>query len=152
MSMNTTPIDTVTWVAAFDGGKALIWRNEGFDDQPNLKLVEAFDTENPLDHDQGSDKPGRFPDPQHGRSAVSETDLHAQTKMRFIDDVVDRLNKACADGKFDRLVVMAPDRALGEARTRFSDALSGRLIEAPVDVVHEPVDRIERRLVDLLKG
>ncbi|MBO6765524.1 host attachment family protein [Maricaulis sp.] len=143
-------IDTVTWLAAFDGGKALIWRNEGFDDQPNLKLVETLGIDNPPDRDQGEDRPGRFPDPAHGRSAVSETDFHQQAKERFVDEVVEYLNKACAEKKFDRLVVMAPDKALGEARSQFSDDLAECLIEEPVDVINEPVDKIEKRLAGLL--
>jgi protein required for attachment to host cells len=150
--MTRTPIDAVTWVAAFDGGKALIWRNEGFDDQPNLKLVEELGTENPPDHDQGEDKPGRFPDPTHGRSSVSQTDYHQLTKERFIDEVVAHLNAACAGKKFDRLVVMAPDRALGEARKQFSDTLAEIVVEDAVDVVHEPVDKIEKRVVAVLTG
>ncbi|MEA1940757.1 MAG: host attachment family protein [Pseudomonadota bacterium] len=150
--MTRTPIDAVTWVAAFDGGKALIWRNEGFDDQPNLKLVEELGTENPPDRDQGEDRPGRFPDPTHGRSSVGQTDYHQLTKERFIDEVVAHLNKACAGNKFDRLVVMAPDRALGEARKQFSDALAEVVIEDAVDVVHEPVDKIEKRFVAVLTG
>lgn len=148
--MTKAPIDAVTWVAAFDGGKALIWHNEGFDDQPNLKLVETLGIENPPDHDQGEDKPGRFPDPAHGRSSVSQTDYHQLTKERFIDEVVEHLNKACAQKKFDRLVVMAPDKALGEARKEFSDALAEIVIEDAVDVVHEPVDKIEKRVVAAL--
>lgn len=150
--MKKTPIDAVTWIAAFDGGKALIWRNEGFDDQPNLKLVETLGTENPPDHDQGEDKPGRFPDPTHGRSAVGQTDYHQLTKERFVDEVVEHLNAACAGDKFDRLVVMAPARALGEARTQFSDALAARVVEDAVDVVHEPVDKIEKRFIEAVKG
>lgn len=150
--MAKLPIDAVTWVAAFDGGKALIWRNEGFDDQPNLKLVESLGTDNPPDRDQGEDRPGRFPDPTHGRSAVGQTDFHEQTKARFVDEVVEHLNAACADDRFDRLIVMAPDKALGEARTQFSEALAACLIEDAVDVVHEPVDKIEKRVVEVLKG
>ena len=89
---------------------------------------------------------------RHGRSAVSETDFHQQAKARFVDDVVEYLNKACAEKKFDRLVVMAPARALGEARSQFSDALAECLIEDPVDVTNEPVDKIEKRLAGLLTG
>lgn len=144
------PIDAVTWVAAFDGGKAVIWRNEGFDDQPNLKMVETLEIENPPDREQGVDRPGRMPDPKLGRSAMSETDFHKQAKERFVERIVDRLNEAATDKAFDRILLMAPAAALGDARPHYSDDLKARLVEYPGDYVHEPMERIDKRVTEAL--
>jgi protein required for attachment to host cells len=147
-----TLIDAVTWVAAFDGGKALIWRNEGFDDQPNLKLVTGMHTDNPPDREHGKDRPGRFADPTHGRSAVGQTDLHLQTKTRFVESVINRLNSAAAAGDFDRILLLAPASALGDARPHYSDTLARKTIEYDADVVHQPIQKIDARVIEALTG
>lgn len=144
------PIDAVTWVAAFDGGKAVIWHNEGFDDQPNLKMIETLELENPPDREQGVDRPGRYSDAQLGRSAFAETDFHQQAKERFVKRVVERLNEAAGGKKFDRLLLMAPAAALGDARPHYSGALKERLIEHSGDYVHEPMERIDARVTEAL--
>ncbi|WP_203290838.1 host attachment family protein [Maricaulis parjimensis] len=143
-------IDAVTWVAALDGAKALIWRNEGFDDQPNLKLLERFEDDNPADRDQSADRAGRLSDPAGGRSAVGDTDLHTLAKSRFVERVMHLLNASADNGDFDRVLVLAPAKVLGEARSHYSDALKALLLEQPVDVVNQPMDRIDAQVVAAL--
>lgn len=146
----STPIDAVTWVAALDGGKALIWRNEGFDDQPNLKLVEQHDLDNPPAHDRGSDRPGRITKASGAHSAVEHADGHEQAKLDFVEAVVERLNHGAQKGEFDRLVLMAPAQVLGEARPHYSAALKKGLVERDRDVAHQPTDKIEAQFIAAL--
>ncbi|HCR65203.1 MAG TPA: hypothetical protein DIW38_01660, partial [Oceanicaulis sp.] len=50
------------WVAAFDGGKAMIFENTGPRTAPELALRAEFEIDNPPDRDQVSDAPGRLAD------------------------------------------------------------------------------------------
>jgi Protein required for attachment to host cells len=157
--------DQITWIAAFDGGKAVVFRNAGFDDAVNLELVERFDNDNPPDRQQTPDRPGRFQDagsgskganaPEglaHGRSGVEHTDRHALEKMRFTDRLVDRLAGEAERQRFDRLVLIADHKSLGEARERLTDRLARRIItEEAKDVVNEPASKLEARVQTLLQ-
>lgn len=146
----STPIDAITWVAALDGGKALIWRNEGFDDQPNLKLVDQDALDNPPAHDHDSDRPGRIVKASGAHSAVEHTDGHTQAKHDFVQSVIARLNREADKGAFDRLVLLAPAHVLGEARPHYSPALKKALLERERDVVHQSTDKIEAQFVAAL--
>jgi protein required for attachment to host cells len=148
----STPIDAITWIAAIDGGKALIWRNEGFDDQPNLKLLEEHSLDNPPAHEQGADQPGRIAKASGGRSAVEVRDGHAQAKSGFIDAIIAHLNTAAERGSYDRLVLLAPAPVLGEARPHYSPALQKAVIERERDVVHQPMDKIDAQVIAALAG
>ena len=156
----------ITWIAVFDGGKALVFENQGFDDAVDLRLVNRFDNDNPPDREQTTDAPGRMPDAgsgakdggvdaqaAHGRSAMEQTDRHELEKLRFTDRFVDRLNVEAERKSFDRLVLIAAHRTLGEARERYSHRLTRRLlVEEAKDVVNEPADAIERRVQTILTG
>lgn len=159
-----TGSDQITWVAVFDGGKALVFENKGFDDAVNLELLNRFDNDNPPDREQTTDKAGRFQDSgsgskganvdaqaAHGRSGVQQTDRHELEKTRFTDRLIDRLASDAETQRFDRLVMIAADRTLGEAREQLTDRLEQRvIIEEPKDVVNEPADAIEKRVQKLL--
>lgn len=148
----TSMIDTLTWVAALDGGKALIWRNEGFDDQPNLKLVEQYSLDNPPAHTLGSDRPGRISKGSAGRAAVEHRDGHKQAKQDFVQAVIGRLNRSAEKGEFDRVLLLAPAHVLGEARPHYCAALQKGLIERERDVVHQPTSKIDAQVVAALVG
>jgi protein required for attachment to host cells len=148
----STPIDAITWLAALDGGKALIWRNEGFDDQPNLKLVDQAALDNPPAHDHESDRPGRISKTGGARSAVEHTDGHEQAKHDFVQSVIAGLNRAAEAGKFHRLVLLAPAPVLGEARPHYSAALKKGLVERERDVVHQSTEQIEAQFIAALES
>lgn len=156
--------DQITWVAVFDGGKALVFENKGFDDAVNLDLLNRFDNDNPPDREQTTDRAGRFQDAGsgakgkgvdaqvgHGRSGVQQTDRHELEKVRFTDRLMDRLATDAEHQRFDRLVLIAADKTLGEARDHLTDRLEKRIIiEEPKDVVNEPTRDIEKRVQTLL--
>ena len=154
--------DKVLWVAVFDGGKALIFQNDGFDDAVNLRLLARYDNDNPPDREQTTDAPGRFEDSgggakgmpadvAAGRSSVEQTDRHELEKLRFTDRLMDRLAQDAEAHLFDRLILVAADRVLGEARERYTDRLERRIIhEEPKDVTNEPSDKLEARVQTLL--
>lgn len=155
--------DQITWVAIFDGGKAMVYENQGFDDAVNLKLLNRFDNDNPPDREQTTDRPGRYKDggsgaqgrgdagAGHGRSGVQQTDRHELEKTRFTDRLMERLAHDAENQRFDRLVILADHSTLGEAREHLTDRLEKRIIiEEAKDVVNEPSDKLEKRVQKLL--
>ena len=142
--------DREMWIVVADGGKALIYRNNGFDDLPDLRLVEAEDIEVPPNREIFTDKPGRMPDGGHGYSAMEQDDAHQREEMRFLKDLAGQLDQAAYNKKVQRLIVFAPDRALGILRDHLghAEAITEHMVN--VDVVNEPADKLTARVKKLL--
>lgn len=133
-----------TWVAVADGARALILVNDGTDEAPVLSVISKTVLENPPTREQGTDRPGRYPDPGAGqRSAVGGTDWHEFEEAKFVREFASRLNRAADLGHFDRLVLAAPPKVLGQLRPELSRATAERLAaEVPNDLTKHPVDEI----------
>ena len=140
------------WVAIADGAKALIAVNEGTRLRPSLRILKKTELDNPPAREQGSDRPGRMPDTGTGqRSAMEETDWHDFAEERFAADFARMLNEAAAAGRFDKLVLIAPDRALGRLRPALDRTVADRLVaEHHKDLTKHPVPEIESVLADIL--
>lgn len=137
------------WVVVADGEKALFLRNVGDETYPNLEVFREMQQDNPPDREQGTDRPGRLNDagPNH-RSGVEETDWHEIGKERFAKNVSDRLYKWAHAGKFDKLVIVAPPRVLGDIRKELHQEVTSRLVgEVAKDLTNHPVDKIEDLLL-----
>lgn len=143
-----------TWVAVLDGARGLILVNQGTAVEPRLATRQVFHQDNPPAHEQGRDRPGRYPDPggQH-RSAVEIPDPHKKAETRFVDQIVQALDKEAASGAFERIVIVAPPVALGDVRKAAGDALRARIIkEIAADWVKMPVPDITAALVKALEA
>ncbi|WP_421788325.1 host attachment protein [Hyphobacterium sp.] len=135
------------WVAVMDGSKGLVFRNDGDAVYPVLKSVDIRDQDVPPDREIQSDKPGRVFDRMGHRSAVDQGDAHEFAEKRFVERLIADLNAAALDGEFDQLLIYADSESLGEIREHYHDALKSRLLEEfPLDVVNEPVDKLEKRV------
>ncbi len=144
-------IPTRTWVLIGDGEKAIVLRNAGDEEYLNLVVERVLEHENPPTREQGSDRPGRHADaPVPGsdqRSAFEEADWHRLEKTRFAGEIAKRLYKLAHQGRFDRLVVVAPPQTLGDLRRTFHDEVKRRIIgELDKSLTHHPVWEIERHL------
>jgi protein required for attachment to host cells len=136
------------WVVVCDGAKALILENAGDGMHPNLKAREVREQPNPKTHEQGTDAPGRSINSIDARrSAMEQTDWHAQAEQRFLTDLAARLDAAVTAGETKSVIVVAPPRALGVLRQAYSGILRGALrAEIDKDYVRMPVHEIEKRL------
>jgi protein required for attachment to host cells len=143
-----------TWVLIADGEKALYLRNITDAENPHLEVVRKEEQENPSTREQGTDRPGRMPDDsQHQRSAMNEADWHRMAKERFARDLAEHLYDLAYKDAFDRIVLVAPPRVLGELRENLHREVTSRVVaELPKDLTHHPVDEIERTLVKALGG
>ena len=136
------------WVVVCDGAKALILENAGDGMHPNLKTLEVREQPDPKTHEQGTDAPGRSINSIDARrSAMEQTDWHAQEEQRFLTDLADRLDAAVTAGETKSVIMVAPPRALGVLRQAYSNGLRGAVrAEIDKDYVSMPVPEIEKRL------
>lgn len=140
-----------TRVLVADGAHALVLRNDGDAAFPNLKVVRAYEQDNPATRDQGSDKPGRTNDSLGRRSAMESTDWHRVAEDRFVQKIAEDMAKDLAAGEFDKLVVAAPPVALGEFRKAVSDAVAkATVLEIHKDLTKHPVEEIGKMIVKAL--
>lgn len=137
-----------TWVLIADGEKALFLRNDLDEKDPDLNVVRIEQQENPADSEQGTDKPGRMQDTGVRQlSALQETDWHQLAKDRFADDLADKLYKYAHKKAFERIVLVAPPRVLGELRDKMHKEVSSRVVaDMAKDLTNHPLDKIEQLL------
>jgi protein required for attachment to host cells len=138
------PITETTWLAVFDGGRAAVFANEGFADAPNLRFVFGAQSDGAPTRARGTDKPGRYPTPAGGRAAVDNIDRHKAAELRFVDDLAKTLDKAAAEKRFERLVVIAPAKLIARFRTHATVAAARVVAELAGDFVHAPIEKIEQ--------
>lgn len=147
--MENLKIGSGAWVVVCDGGKALIFENNGDGAYPDLRTREVFEHDNPSTAEQGTDRPGRsHSSVGPGRSAVGQTDWHDQAEAKFLKDIAEKLHLAVHNGTTKELVIVAPPRALGMIRAHYTPAIKQALQkEIDKDLVKMPADQIEKHLV-----
>lgn len=114
---------TVTWVVAADGERALFFHNDGIGKglQPIPELIERHSV--PDTHEIMSDRAGNRsggPGSAGSGATLPRNDPHEFAEKRFIEHLAKELNQAALAKKFDRLIVAAPPRALGNLRKALS--------------------------------
>lgn len=143
-----TQVPNDAWVLVADGEKALFLRNITDAENPNLEVVRKEEQDNPKDIDQSANRPGRMPDTGAGqRSALDDTDWHELAKERFADELADLLYKQAHKGKYDKIVLIAPPKTLGELRDKMHKEVADKVIgEIPKTLTNHPIDEIEDML------
>ena len=132
-----------TLVLAADGGKALLFRNEGDEKYAVLETLAHDAIANPPTHELGADRPGRsFSSTGRRRSGLGETDWHRQGEERFARRAAGLMAKA-AEGNDAGLVIVAPAQFLGSLRDQLKASVKRRLLaEIEKDLVHHETDDI----------
>jgi protein required for attachment to host cells len=138
-----------TWILVGDGRKALVLRNEGTPQDPQLNVFNVWkDERNPPTREQGTDRPGRVMQSTDGRrSAVGQTDWHEIAEDRFAAEVASHLNAAAQSNQFEKLILVAPPGTLAALRKNLHPKTSERVIaEIDKDLTKHPVPEIARVL------
>ena len=135
-----------SFVVVTDGEKMLFFRNEGGDEYLKLSVERKREQENPADRDQKADQPGRaFDSLGNGRSAYEETDFHQLEEDRFAAETAEMLKRRALRNEYDKLIIVAPPRTLGELRKHYHKEVEKRLAgEIAKDLTGHPVAEIER--------
>jgi protein required for attachment to host cells len=144
---------TRTWVLIADGGRARILATEGHGQK--LRLVDGmtFTHELPKTSDLVQDRQTRsFESTGHMRHPVSTgLDPHRKEKEKFAIELAEVLDQQDAKKSFDRLVIVAPAKALGELRAAISAPVRKKVHkEFTKDLTKTPDSEIAGHLEDAL--
>lgn len=147
-----TALKTGTWILVAEADKALFLENIGDAEVPIFEVRRKDEHDNPPTRAQGAHAPGRMPDTGTGqRSALADTDWHRLEKTRFAEELGDLLYQMAHRGRFERLVVLAGPKLLGDLRDAYHPEVSARILaEIPKSVADEPIDRLEQRVKEEL--
>jgi protein required for attachment to host cells len=143
-----------TWVLLADGQNAAVYANEG--PGQGLAPLPEFTARRsgPDSHDIASDRAGhRFGGAAKAGSGATlpRNDPHEFEEKRFVEAAVDRINRAALEKRFDRLIVAAPPRALGQIRQALSKAAAERVAaEVNKDLLKDSPEGIAQHLQEHL--
>ncbi|MEP9354182.1 host attachment protein [Xanthobacter sp. KR7-65] len=135
-------------VVVCDGAKALFLADGGIAPAPRLSVVESFSEPHPGTAALGTDRPGRVHESAStARSAMEETDLHAEAEAAFIGRVAQRIEALVAGGAPRRILLVAPPKALGTLREALSAKVKALVDgELAKDLVKLPLEEIGRHI------
>lgn len=130
----------VTWILVADGARARVLANDGIGKglQPAIDGEIARDL--PPTRELGTDRPGRTQQRGTGgrRHALEpHVDWHRFEKEKFSREMAALLDSAAERGAFDRLVLIAPPRTLGDLRAALGAKARGKVhAEMDKDLTH----------------
>jgi protein required for attachment to host cells len=143
------PLPHNALVLVADGRKTLFFRNEGDENQIDLR-TEAHDTREDLkDSELKTDAPGtQAQSAGYGRPAMDETDYHQQEEDRWIKEAADELKARALRNDFDALAIVAPPKALGVLRKELHKEVERRIVcTVNKEMSGRPIPDIEALLV-----
>ena len=143
----------VTWIVIADGSRARVYRNDGpgkgLEPLPDMSMTG----DRRRDREIMADKPGRAFD-SHGRGRHSMEPTTAPrdvAERQFLEQVAHKLEVAARDGAFDRLVIAAAPRALGDLRARLPRSVADRIhAEIDKDLTKLPGNELPKHLAEVL--
>jgi protein required for attachment to host cells len=120
---------TVSWIVIADGAQARILANSG--PGKGLSPLPGGEKHQPSrpTREINADRPGRSHDRMGpGRHAMEPpSDPQRTEKRRFAEDLADHLNAAALKHKYDRLVLVAPAKTLGDLRQALSKEAAAKV-------------------------
>lgn len=139
-------------VLVLDGRKTLFFRNNGDENQIDLRTEAHDEREDRMDREIKTDGPGTAAAGATGadthRPAYSETDFHQQEEDLWVKEAADELKKRALRNDFDALVIVAPPKALGVLRKELHKEVERRLIlTINKEMSGRPTPDIEQLLV-----
>ena len=143
----------ITWILVADGARARVLMNQGIgkglEPAVNGEMVHAV----PPTRELGTDRPGRAQQRgTAGRHAIQpHVDWHRFEKEKFSREMAALLDAAAERGAFDRLVLIAPPRTLGDLRSALGAKARGKVhAEVDKDLTHVTVQELPDYLGDVV--
>lgn len=123
------PLPNNALVLVADGTKVLFLRNNGDENQIDLRTEAHDEREDRKDRDIKTDAPGtQGQSAGYGRPAMDETDFHQQEEDRWIDEAAEELKRRALRNDFDALAIVAPPKALGHLRKKLHKEVEKRVV------------------------
>jgi protein required for attachment to host cells len=143
----------VTWILVADGARARVLMNQGIGKglEPAVNGEMARDV--PRTRELGTDRPGRSQQRgASGRHAFQpHVDWHRFEKEKFSREMAALLDAAAERGAFDRLVLVAPPRTLGDLRSALGAKARGKVhAEVDKDLTHVTLHDLPGYLGDVV--
>lgn len=144
---------TTTWVLVADRSRAKILHAVP-EVRPSYLVLAEF--EHPESRqkaqDAESDSPGRVQLRGAARSALEpHVDRVHLTAQDFGAELIEQLNVASREGRFDRLVVVAPPLFLGTLRGMYTPQLNPKVVlEVPKDLTGVTDHELQSRLTEIV--
>lgn len=139
------------WIVIADGNQARIFENSGVG--KGLRQIDHVEQTPKTAAEIMADRPGRaYSSVGHGRSAMEPpTDPVQKREADFMRALAEKLDAGARAGAFDRLVLAAAPKALGDLRQSLSEAVRKTLMaELPKDLTNVPTDNLAEHLKDIL--
>ncbi len=142
---------TVTWILVADGAQARLYANDG----PGRGIHPATEWDFSLDlpekvGDMLSDQEGRSANPG-GRRAHPlgpRTDPRRHLETEFLRTLASFLEEGAVARTYDRLVLVAPPKALGDLRAKMAPHAAALVTrEMDKDLVHLSQNDLEKHLL-----
>ena len=145
------PLPNNALVLVTDGRKTLFFRNEGDQNQIDLR-TEAHDERDDADFNRelATDAPGAIGQSAgySGRVAYEETDFKQQEEDRWAHSAAEQVNKRALANDFEALVIVAPPKTLGELRKKLHKEAQRRVVcEISKEMTGRPIPDIEALIV-----
>lgn len=142
-----------TWILIADGARARVLSHTGTG--KGLDEVEGFEfaAERLRTQDIMADKPGRsFSSAGSKRSAMQpQTDPVDKREADFVRELAEMLDKQLRKNAFDRLIIAAAPKALGDIRKSLSPQVQTKILaELSKNLTSIPNDDIEKHFEDVL--
>jgi protein required for attachment to host cells len=137
-----------TLIVVADGGRA-----RGFAERRRhgpLQELPGWSRAAPPAERRGRGRGGTTITPGSGRSNADEASPAEAAEARFLDGLAHELEHAAVVGRYERLVLVAPPRALGRLRGGLGPQASRRLeVSDPHDRLSATASEIRARLRDI---
>ena len=149
------PLANNALVLVTDGRKTLFFRNEGDENQIDLRTEDFDEREDLKDREMKTDAPGAIGQGggYSGRVAYDETDFHQQEEDRWAIAAAEQLNKRVLRSDFDQLVIIAPPKSLGLIRKKLHKEAERRLLcTIDKEMTGRPIPDIEALIVGETKA
>jgi protein required for attachment to host cells len=149
MEETMMPLANNTLVLVTDGRKTLFFRNEGDQNQIDLRTEAVDEREDLDDKDMKTDAPGTVQQSAgYGHSTYEEVDFKQQEEDRWAHSAAEEVNRRALQNDFEALAIVAPPRTLGEIRKKLHKEAERRIVcEIPKEMTRRPIPDIEALLV-----
>ena len=139
------PLANNALVLVTDGRKTLFFRNQGDENQIDLRTEEFDERPDAPDRDLKSDAAGSSKQSNgFGRPALGETDFHQLEEDRWAATAAEAVNKRVLANGFEALAIIAPPKTLGLIRKKLHKEASRRLVcEISKEMTGRPIPDIE---------
>jgi len=123
------PLPHHALVLVADGRKILFFRNNGDENQIDLRTEAHDQREDRKDREFRTDAPGTTKQSGgYGRSTYEETDFQQQEEERWIKDAAEELKARALRNDFDALAIVAPPRSLGTLKKCLHKEVEKRVV------------------------